>query len=363
MTVSSKSSRVAVHADGPIAAKTISPVKVWAVIGGLFAVFEVYVFAYWFISGDATPTPQGPTPVGPVMKPALVLGLAAGIVAALAIVYRYALQPWRRERQLTLDGILCLTCLLLVWQDPLVNYTQVVATYNTWLPNLGSWGHAIPGWVSPRGNLFAEPFLLSPFLYIWMMFGGMIFGCYLMRRAKQRWPGIGPLGQLGLVFAAFAILDLVAEVSLMRIGIYSYGGSVRWLTIYHGRYYQFPVYEAAAWPFCWVALTAIRHFTDDRGRTIAERGIEKLSLTGSQLGRVRFLAIFGLMNVTLLVGYNVPFQIWALHADTWPEDVQRRSYFTSGICGPGTDYECSSPGVPIPRRESLHVDPTGSLAP
>ena len=32
-----------------------------------------------------------------------------------------------------------------------------------------------------------------------------------------------------------------------------------------------------------------------------------------------------------------------MHADPWPEDLQKRSYFTMGICGDGTDRLCPDP--------------------
>jgi hypothetical protein len=50
------------------------------------------------------------------------------------------------------------------------------------------------------------------------------------------------------------------------------------------------------------------------------------------------------------------------HTSSYPADVQKRSYFTDGICGAGTDTACSGPNVPIPvGNSSARVGPNGTL--
>jgi hypothetical protein len=61
----------------------------------------------------------------------------------------------------------------------------------------------------------------------------------------------------------------------------------------------------------------------------------------------RFLAIFAAVSMFFFVFYNIPSQWFALHADPWPEDIQKRSYFTMGICGEGTGRLCPHPGLPF----------------
>jgi hypothetical protein len=103
------------------------------------------------------------------------------------------------------------------------------------------------------------------------------------------------------------------------------------------------------------------YFRNDKGETVAERRSDDLRV--KQTGRtwVRFLALLGIFCV-IYGSYNVAMQWFALRADTWVEDVQERPYLTDGLCGPGTEYSCSGPGVPIPRPDSAHVDPDGRLA-
>ena len=65
----------------------------------------------------------------------------------------------------------------------------------------------------------------------------------------------------------------------------------------------------------------------------------------------------------LYVCYNLPMGLVSMHADPWPKDVLKRSYFTNGMCGPGTTYACAGPDVPLARPHSADVSPTGELIP
>ena len=76
---------------------------------------------------------------------------------------------------------------------------------------------------------------------------------------------------------------------------------------------------------------------------------------------VRFLAIFAAVSASFFVFYNVPAQWIALHADPWPEDVLKRSYFTRPVCGEGSERPCPDPSLPIPTNRSGFIDINGKL--
>jgi hypothetical protein len=109
-------------------------------------------------------------------------------------------------------------------------------------------------------------------------------------------------------------------------------------------------------------MALIRFYMNDRGETIVERGIDRVRTSVRTKTAVRFLALSGVMNLPYLFTYNLPMGYWALNQSTWPAEVQQRSYYTYGVRGPGTDYACSGPGVPIPKaNKSLSVGPDGQL--
>ncbi len=111
------------------------------------------------------------------------------------------------------------------------------------------------------------------------------------------------------------------------------------------------------------ALCCLRFFTDDRGRTVVERGgLDNIRGGFAKQQFVRFLAIFAAISASFFVFYIIPpAQFMATHADPWPEDVQKRSYFTSGICGDGTDRPCPDPSLPIPTKHSGYINTEGEL--
>ena len=79
------------------------------------------------------------------------------------------------------------------------------------------------------------------------------------------------------------------------------------------------------------------------------------------LERARFLAIFAGVSACFFLFYNVP-AIWlGMHADSWPEDHQERSYFNGGICGDGTDKPCPNPDLPMPTKHSGYINIDGQL--
>jgi hypothetical protein len=77
---------------------------------------------------------------------------------------------------------------------------------------------------------------------------------------------------------------------------------------------------------------------------------------------LRFLALFGGINVIFMVIFNVPVQWAGTHSAPWPSDIQKRSYLLDGLCGQGTTFACPGEAVPIPRgNTSVRIGPDGRL--
>ena len=166
----------------------------WAVIGGIsLAIFAVQ-FALWIGSGNFKPTPNGATEVPTYMRVAVRAFEALNIGICSWLIYRYIVRPWRRERALTLEGLMCLALPTMFWQDPLSLIFRVGFTYNTSFVQFGSWANFLPGWSAPRGNYFAETILWEWMNYLAFFMPGIIFTVWLMRKAKARWPNLGVAG-------------------------------------------------------------------------------------------------------------------------------------------------------------------------
>jgi Spirocyclase AveC-like len=351
---------------GDVKARTTKPVKVWAGIGVAWLALIVYQWADWLFSGHAKATPKGPSVAPDWMVVSARVWEIAVVVLSVITIRHFIVRPWRRERRLTLDGMLIIAWVF-SWfaQDPWLSYSRQFFNYSSLFWNLGCPQCHAPGWLTPHGERMTEPIVWIVGVYISILFTFTVACNWMMRKAKQRWPRLGKAGLIGVAVLAFIAVDVVLELIFLRFGLYHYGGAIRWLTIFHGHYYQYPIYEGIFWGGTWALLACMRYFKNDKGETLAERGIDEVRATPRQKSVLRLLAICGLLNTIYFVGYNVPITWFQTHADSFPQDVLNRSYLTNMMCGPGTDTACPGPRVPMPVGEdSARLAPDGrTIAP
>lgn len=150
---------------------------------------------------------------------------------------------------------------LMMFQDPMLNYYSTWCTYNAWLWNRGSWAPHIPGWVAHEepGHTVPEPLLTNIPGYAYGVLLLTIVGCVLMRKIKNRWPGISNLRLVLVTYAIAIVFDFVMEALIMLpIGFYSYPGAIQALSFNAGTYYQWPIYEGFMWGGVMTALCCLR---------------------------------------------------------------------------------------------------------
>jgi len=355
-------SAAATHA---VVEKETVPVKVWATLGAVILAFEAYVIVKWLTGPYFEPVDKGPTPVPDWMQLAL-RAMEVGFVALfLWCVWHYVIKPYRKERRFTTDGLLCMGFLVFAWfQDPLANYGGAVFTYNSELINMGSWLNEVPGAVTPGkpGAQLSEP-VWTGAIYPGVIFLVAIMGTWFMRKVKARRPQISKLGLVGCAFVFLALFDLVLEgFILMPLGAYTYAGAPDWASINDAHYYKFTMFEAVGFGAVWTTWASLRYFKDDKGNTLVERGIEKLDIGELRKAGLRFLALGAFITVTMIVCVNIPYFWQSTHMSEYPRDVQKRSYFTQGMCGEGTNTACFGEALPSVRgNKAARVGPDGTL--
>jgi hypothetical protein len=331
-------------ADAPSAAtpaSTPAPIKAWAVLGGLCLALIVVVWARWLTGPYTNTVPTGATPLPGWMKTVLIAGEIAIVPGALWCFWHFLIAPWRRERRLCTDGLLCVAYLLVWFQDPLSNYFHPWITWNSYLVNLGGWTHEIPGWLGggTPGATVPEPIIFAPALYVCVWMGLTLGGCKLMRTAKTRWPQLGPYRLFALTFAAMFAADFVIEgLIFMPLGFWTYAGGPAPILFPHS-YHALPLHEPLFIGLMMASYASLRYYRNDRGMTIAERGVERVH-GGRRQGWLRLLAMIGAVQLVFLVTFTIPVSFVGAHPRTWPTAVQKRSYLTDGLCGQNTGIAC-----------------------
>ncbi|MHB8692189.1 MAG: spirocyclase AveC family protein [Solirubrobacteraceae bacterium] len=345
----------------PIERRKTLPITAWSVIGAAVLALFVYVFAHWILSGQAHTTPTGVTPVPSWMKTmALVQQVVFG-AGSLALFYLVVVREWRRAGHLTLNGMSYICIATAWWQDSFLNYIQPQITYNSQLVNFGSWDASLPGWVSPNAAHFPSPIVWYLGVYPLLFCGATIVVLRGMAWARSRWLRLGNVGLVAGTYAFLALFAFTFEFFFVRTGMYQYGG-FGGPRIFPSHTYAFPIGVPILDSAVWTMWAAVLFFRNDKGETIAERGVEQLRFGGRSKRALRLLALFGICNVGYIVTYNIPAQLFGLHANSWPRAIQQRSYFTDELCGQGTNVACPGGAVPIPKgSSSLRVGPDGKL--
>ncbi len=362
-----------VKPDGgrPVAAepRSTAPVKWWAAIGAVYLVFMVVVLTRWVTGPLFQTVPAGPSPVPTYMKVAVMFFQIGSIPAVLALVWFLVIKPWRRKGKLSVDGAMVIAFGTLWFQDPLSAYSGHWFIYNAWAVNFGSWVNSIPfatGKAAP-GAMLVEPILIVPGAYVYCFVIAMFFGSWVMRKARNRWPQLGAMSLAAICLAALWAFDIVLEgIIFMPLGVWEYPGGH--FSIFPNTYHKFPLTEMLTAGSAFALVAMLRFFKNDRGETLADRGVESLKVSDRRKSILRALALIGAVNVIFFLVYNVANSWTATRSAEWPADLQQRSYFTNGICGEGTDQACPGPAVPQYRNDnnnpdggSAHLDPEGNL--
>jgi hypothetical protein len=349
--------------------RTTPPVAVWAGLGGLIMAFEAFVLIRWVAGPYFKTVPSGPSVPPQWMRITLTALQVLTPAATAACVYYFIIRPWRRGRPLSVDGVMVIAFLTMYFQDPMANYVSPMFSYNSWLVNFGSWTNDIPGWMSfgQPGHMLAEPIILISMAYIPSFVVPMVCGPWLMRKAKSRWPRMSKLEVLGVCFVAMCAYDFLLEGCVFTLlGAYALGGGA--LAVFPSTYHKFPLSEAITIGALCTFVAWVRYDLDDHGRSIAERGVDRLRASSGTKVLLRILAMIAVLQLGLLLIYIIPNMWVGAHSTAWPADIQKRSYLTDYLCGDGTDRACPGPAVPNlrndngePLKGSAHVSPTGAL--
>jgi hypothetical protein len=217
-----------------------------------------------------------------------------GTVLALVTLIVIFIVGWKRNPgSPVMLMFLCTT--LIVWQDPIMNWSPF-AVYN---PELLHWPES---WPLVSLSPTVEPFLV--FGYVMFYFGPYFPGVAILRRWQaKRGPDSfvsrHPLVSLGLIVLVIGfIMDACLEIFLVRTGLYIYSQVIPFGSVFTGSTFQFPlIWESFSVTFVMVPA-AILCYRDDTGKSVAEKLAAKAKLFPTKPVLGTFLVMFVIINVS-----------------------------------------------------------------
>ena len=312
---------------GAQAQSKVKPVQVWAAVGGAApGAFRSTSGS----AGSAGPTSSGCPPGRPNCPPVHEGGAHRERRRSLDTSCRSvfggsSIRPWRRERRITLDGMLMVSMGLMMFQDPLLNYFNTWCTYNTWLWNRGAWSSNIPGWVSPEApgrqvRRTAVDRTLPGYACGVLLI--TIVGCWVHAQdqgalAEHQQPSADRSSPTRSPFVFdFVMEGLHPAADRASTPIPARSDPCRSMP---APTTSGPIYEGLMWGGVQAAsvLPALLHRRSRPHRRRARTGPASEAEFAKQQF-IRFLAIFAAVSACFFFFYNVPAQWIGMHADPWP---------------------------------------------
>lgn len=344
--------------------RSTTALRTWATLGGLLVSVELFFLGKWVTGPNFKKIPTGVDEPPEWMRATMDIAQIAAALVALVVLYRLLVRPWLRDREVTLGGLFVIAGTLASFWDGLSAYPQHWFNYNSYAFNRGSVLSEVPGVVSPNGPGYGQAW---PFFglcaYIVLVPGLAVVGAKVMRTARNRFPGAGPVELVAAcVTVMMAGCFVVEAFLLMPLGFYHLGGAPG-PAVNGSQYYGLPLMEVVHFALFFSVPAVIRFFVNDNGETFAERGANSTPGPAWKVAGMRMLAVTGAVHLGFLAVYHLPVMLYAMNSTEYPDEVKERSYLTGNYCGEELDIACPGPNTPTLRPGAGHWNWQGNFVP
>jgi hypothetical protein len=247
------------------------------------------------------------------------------MVAVSIAVLGFVVRSCRRQGRLTWDAQLCIAGALAYWQDPLANFVQPIFLYSSNWINLNAWCSQAPFVVNADCGRVPEPVLFIGLVYGFGLPAAAILGGFVLRGIARRFPDITPGKLIAGALVVGMVVDLLFEVPVIRLNLWHYPGFPDSFALFGGQH-RYPLFLSLCAALSFGVVSVVRHFKDDRGRTILERGLDDLSPRRATL--TSLLATIGLLQLCL-VAINVILIFGGLYSGPWSGEP---AHVINGVC-------------------------------
>ncbi|MGH9037379.1 MAG: spirocyclase AveC family protein [Acidimicrobiia bacterium] len=329
--------------------RTWGPAHYLAAFGAVLVFYIAWTWGTWLLDGPTQITAYRDTD-SVAWYAARGYEVAACILAV--ILTTGIVRACRRERRITLDGMIAIGGAFTYFWDPIPNWIMPNFMYSSnWL-NLNDWTDHAPFVINPDAGRLPEPVLFIGLTYTFgLLFFAIVLNA-LMRAARRRRPSISNAKLVGVAALGAFGLDIALEGPMFLLHLWGLPGAPAEFALFGGNS-RFPPAEFIPVTMVFTGWACLRFFKNDKGEAITERGL--VGLSPGRRTVVSVLATIAVCNSLLLVLGLV--QITAgFFADPYP---RYPVHMVNDLCDApgveGTRYgPCpGSPGFRAPGRDAL----------
>src|SRR3546814_17424666 len=80
-------------------------------------------------------------------------------------------------------------------------------------------------------------------IYLWWTTINVLAFAWSLKKLRVLLPNWSTLAHIPIAFCMIVFLDAILEIPATRFGLFAYPGAPYSLTLWAGKYYQFPIYE------------------------------------------------------------------------------------------------------------------------
>jgi hypothetical protein len=285
---------------------------------------------------------------------------AAAVLVAIGLL-TYVVRGCLRQRRLTFDAQLCIGGALAYWIDPFYNFFVPSNAFSSNLVNVGNWCSHAPLVVNKNCGATPEPILMTGVIYLVGFLGFAMLGGKLMDFLGRRFPRMSTAQRLLICALAAMAFDIPIDGFATLNNLWNMFAPTS-ISLF-GAKHEFPLWIPLAAVVFFGGPMAVRHFRDDRGRTVFERGLDHLSPRRQTLVSLFSVVSFMQIQVFVVVMAIAPMGFYADHTPAYPRFVINELCNDGGIHSspygacPGTTTRFSAPirflpGAPVAPHHS-----------
>lgn len=215
------------------------------------------------------------------------------VVWLLAIpIAMHIWQQCKQEGRLSFDAKLCVAFLLVYWQDPLCNFFEPVALYNSNFVNFGTWCGHMPIAPNQLCERIVQPVLMGVPLYLFDFLLLVILINAFMRWVSRRKPRLSKFQMMSVALLGAAIVNLLFMAPTVPLNLWTFP-HLPWSL--WSRDVRYPLSDLLAFTLFFFESACLRYFRDSEGRTLVEQGLDELR--PSLRNTISMLALIGFVQI------------------------------------------------------------------